>query len=155
MSSRSLGPAAAARLRTLTGREASIFACVCDTVVAPEPLLPPVRHTDAVAYFDRWLGLSPRLNRAGLRALVLVAELSPRLLGFSGRLRTLSPAQRALALEAAERLHQPRARELVRLVKGVACLCYYGDDGVMLGLGYDAEANLRRGRELRVAEGRP
>ena len=40
------------RLESLTPREASIFACVCDTVVAPEPVLPPVRDTDAVAFFD-------------------------------------------------------------------------------------------------------
>ena len=44
------------------------FACVCDTVVAPEPALPAVRDTDAVASFDRWLAVSPRLNRLGLRA---------------------------------------------------------------------------------------
>ena len=142
-------------LRTLSPREASIFACVCDTVVAPGTLLPPVRETDAVAHFDRWLALSPRLNRAGLRALVVAAELAPRLLGFRRRLRGLAPHERARALEAAERLRQPRARELVRLVKGLATLCYYGDDGVMLRLGYDADANLRRGRALRAAEGRP
>jgi len=37
----------------------------------------------------------------------------------------------------------------------VAQLAYYGDDAVMLRLGYDAEANLQRGRELRAKEGRP
>ena len=132
-----------------------MFACVCDTVVAPQPLLPPVSHTDAVAYFDRWLELSPRLNRAGLRALVIAAELCPPLLGFRGRLRVLGRAERARALDTLEAVRQPRVRELVRLVKGIATLCYYGDDDVMLRLGYDAEANLRRGRELRAAEGRP
>lgn len=132
-----------------------MFACVCDTVVAPGPLLPPVSRTDAVAYFDRWLGLSPRLNRAGLRALVVAAELCPWLLGFRGRLRALDPEERARALQVLEGVRQPRIRELVRLVKGVATLCYYGDDRVMLRLGYDAEANLTRGRELRLAEGRP
>jgi len=54
-----------------------------------------------------------------------------------------------------ERVGEPRVRELVRLFKGVACLSYYGDDAVMLQLGYDADANVRRGRELRAREGRP
>ena len=60
---------------TLSRREASIFACVCDTVVAPEPLLPPVRETDAVQFLDRWLAAAPRLNRIGLRAPFYAAEL--------------------------------------------------------------------------------
>ena len=63
------GGAAVVKLATLSRREASIFACVCDTVVAPEPLLPPVRETDAVQFLDRWLAAAPRLNRIGLRAL--------------------------------------------------------------------------------------
>jgi hypothetical protein len=142
-------------LLVLSPREASIFACVCDTVVAPEPLLPPVRTTDAVTFFDRWLVLSPRRNRAGLRALLYAAELAPRLLGFRARLRALAEADRALVLEALERVGEPRVRELVRLFKGVACLSYYGDDAVMLQLGYDADANVRRARELRARERRP
>jgi hypothetical protein len=137
-------------LSTLSPREASIFACVCDTVVAPEPVLPAVRDTDAVASFDRWLAVSPRLNRLGLRAVLYAAELAPRLLGFRGRLRALPEPERARLLGALERAGEPRVRELVRLVKGIACLSYYGDDGVMLRLGYDAEANARRGRELRA-----
>jgi hypothetical protein len=139
-------------LLVLSPREASIFACVCDTVVAPEPVLPAVRDTDAVAFFDRWLVLSPRLNRAGLRALLYAAELAPRLLGFRDRLRGLAERDRARVLEALERAGEPRVRELVRLVKGIACLSYYGDDAVMLRLGYDAEANMNRARELRGRE---
>lgn len=137
-------------LSALSPREASIFACVCDTVVAPEPVLPAVRDTDAVASFDRWLAVSPRLNRLGLRAVLYAAELAPRLLGFSARLRALPEPERARLLGALESAGERRVRELVRLVKGIACLSYYGDDGVMLRLGYDAEANARRGRELRA-----
>ena len=44
-----------AELRALSGREASIFACVTDTVVAPADGLPPVRDTDAVRFFDERL----------------------------------------------------------------------------------------------------
>jgi hypothetical protein len=137
-------------LSALSPREASIFACVCDTVVAPEPVLPAVRDTDAVASFDRWLAVSPRLNRLGLRAVLYAAELAPRLLGFRARLRALPEPERARLLGALEHAAGQRVRELVRLVKGIACLSYYGDDGVMLRLGYDAEANARRGRELRA-----
>jgi hypothetical protein len=143
------------RLETLTPREASIFACICDTVVAPEPALPPVRKTDAVEFLDRWLARAPRLNRVGLRALLYASELSPRLVGLPARLRRLSEADRARALTALEGLRSRPARQVVKAVKGVAFLSYYGDDGVMLGLGYDAGANVARGRELRALEGRP
>ena len=138
----------------MSPREASIFACVCDTVVAPEPVLPPVRETDAVVFFDDWLARSSRLNRAGLRALLYVAELSPRALGLGERLRRLSGAERGRALEAAEH-GPPRVRQLVKALKGVAFLSYYGDDAVLRQLGYDAGERVRRGGELRVAEGRP
>lgn len=139
----------------MTAREASIFACVVDTVVAPEPLLPPVRDTDAAAFLERWLASSPRLNRISLRALLHAAELCPRALGLHGRLRRLSGADRARLLERLERHRISAIRALVRLVKQIACLSYYGDDAVMLRLGYDAEANMRRGRGLRAAERRP
>jgi hypothetical protein len=143
------------KLTTLSPREASIFACVCDTVVAPEPALPPVRDTDAVESLDRWLARAPRLNRAGLRLLLYAAELSPRLLGQGTRLRRLSEPDRARALDAVEGIRSRQVREIVRALKGVACLCYYGDDAVMRRLGYDAGANVARGRELRALEGRP
>lgn len=142
-------------LRVLTPREASIFACVTETLVAPEPLLPRVRDTAAVASFDNWLWHSPPLNRAGLRALILLVELAPRLMGFGARLRRLSPAERAAVVAKAERSGPAAVRGLVRLIKGLTCLSYYGDDAVMRRLGYDADAVLRRGRELRAAEGRP
>ena len=142
-------------LTALTPREASIFACICDTAVAPEPVLPGVNETDAVGSFDSWLAQAPRPNRLGFRALLYLAELSPRVLGQRGRLRALDPGARARALERAEALRLPQLRQLVKLVKGVAFLSYYGDDGVMRRLGYDADANVRRARELRVKEGRP
>ena len=44
---------------------------------------------------------------------------------------------------------------MLKLVKGAAYLSYYGDDGVMRRIGYDADANVRRGRQLRRLEGRP
>jgi hypothetical protein len=141
-------------LEVLSPREASIFACVCDTVVAPEPLLPPVRATDAVESFDRLLAASPALNRIGLRALIHAAELAPLAVGGRTRLRRLDGAARADALARLESARPAAARELVKLVKGLACLSYYGDDGVMGRLGYDADERIARGRALRAAEGR-
>ena len=50
-------------------REASMFACIADTVVAPAEGLPPLRRTDAVAAFAACLAAAPAPNRALLRAL--------------------------------------------------------------------------------------
>jgi hypothetical protein len=142
-------------LRALTPREASIFACVCDAVVAPEPLLPPVRETDAVAFFDDWMARSPALSRIGMRVLLYALELSPLALGARTRLRRLDRDARARWLRAVERAPNAQARLVAKLVKGAAQFSYYGDDGVLARCGYDADANVRRGRELRIAEGRP
>ena len=142
-------------LTSLSPREASIFACATDVIVAPEPLLPAVRHTDTVAAFDNWLAHSPALNRLGLRGLLYAIELSPWLTGQRQRLRQLDRVERSVALRAAERAGPAIWRGLFKLVKGLCTMCYYGDLEVMRGLGYDAEANARRGRELRAREGRP
>ena len=144
-----------APLAVLTPREASIFACLADTVVAPEPVLPPVRETDAVEFFDRWMERSPRLNRSALRALLYVLELAPRVLGFGARLRRLPPDRRAQFLRSIEQNRIPQLRQLAKLMQGFGQLAYYGDDRVMLRIGYDADANLARGRELRARDGRP
>ena len=138
-------------LQVLTPREASIFACLCDTVVAPEPVLPPVRETDAVQSFDRMLAASPRLNRIALRTLLYAVECAPRALGRGQRLRRLATGERAELLATLEQ----RDGALLKLVKGLACLSYYGDEAVMRRLGYDPDARVRRGRELRAREGRP
>jgi hypothetical protein len=124
-------------------------------VVAPGAGLPPVNGTDAVAFFDFWLDRAPRLNRVVLKGLLYAVELAPLLLGFRGRLRALPEARRARALHAIERARSPRVRQLAKLLKGVAFLSYYGDDGIMRRLGYDADERVRTGRALRLAEGRP
>jgi hypothetical protein len=140
------------RLAALSPREASIFACICDTVVAPEPVLPPVAATDAVEGFDRMLAAAPAINRAALRALLYAGEIAPLATGRRRRLRRLSPEERGAVLTT---LEAGRGREIVRLLKGLACLSYYSDDGVMRRLGYDAEERVQAGRRLRAAEGRP
>jgi hypothetical protein len=128
---------------------------MCDTVVAPEPALPAVRDTDAVASFDALLARSPRANRIALRMALHASEMTPRALGLGGRLRQLSEADRARALATAERARSPQLRQLVKALKSLMFMSYYGDDRVMLQLGYDAEARVARGRELRTKEARP
>lgn len=143
------------RLQVLSPREASIFACLVDAVVAPEPVLPAVKHTDAAFFFDRWMAASPRLNALAMRVLLYVIELMPRALGYDARLRRLPLAERVRYLKAVERNPSAQVRQLNRLVKGAAFLAYYGDDDVMRRIGYDADANVARGRELRIRDGRP
>jgi hypothetical protein len=142
-------------VKALSAREASIFACFTDAVVAPEPLLPPVRDTDAVEFFDDWMARSPRLNRAGMRSFLYLLELSPLVTGAGKRLRRLDRDARAKWLRAIERAPRAELRLVFKLMKGAAQLSYWGDDALMLHVGYDADANVRRGRELRVKEGRP
>ncbi len=139
----------------MSRREASIFACLIDAVVAPAAPLPPVHHTDAVAFLDRWLARSPGPQRAGLRAVIHAVEIGPLLSGFSHRMRRLAPAQRLRYVRRLERAPLPPLRQIAKLVNGMATLAYYGDDAVMRLLGYDADANLARGRELRERDGRP
>ena len=143
------------RLRALTPREASIFASLCDAFVAPEPVLPPVRETDAVAFFDDWMARAPALNRLGMRGLLYALELSPLATGEGTRLRRLDRDARTRWLRAIECVRSARLRLAAKLVKGAAQLAYYGDDQVAARCGYDPEANVRRGRELRIAQGRP
>jgi hypothetical protein len=142
-------------VKALTAREASIFACFTDTVVAPEPVLPPVRETDAVDFFDDWMAHSPRFNRLGMRGVLYVLEVSPWLTGARARLRQLDRPARARWVTAIEHARRPELKLVYKLLKGAAQLAYWGDDRLMLTAGYDADANVRRGRELRAREGRP
>jgi hypothetical protein len=136
---------------TLSRVEARVLGCLLEVVVAPAGDLPPPRRTDAVAAFDRMLAHLPALNRAGLRGLLWALELGPLLELPRRRLTRLSPARRVAYVGRFERGPAGRAAEaLVTLVK----LAYYGDVGVMAGLGYDPQAVVARARALRTAEGR-
>src|SRR4051812_37772327 len=139
----------------LAPREASIFACFVDTVAAPEPLLPPVADTDCAFAFDRWMAASPAINARGMRALLLAVEMMPLAMGYGQRFRRLSTDARARFVKAIERSPSRQLRQLTKVLKGVAFLSYYGDDSVMRRVGYDAGANVERGRALRLRDGRP
>lgn len=128
-------------MTVLSPREASIFACVADTLLAPAPPLPPIGQTDAVGAFDAWLTRAPRINRMGLRALLLALEISPRLTHARTRWRRLAPPARLALLE---RLAQrPGGRVLVEALRASAAVSYYGDAQVSALLGYVPKAQRR------------
>ena len=103
-------------------RESRAVAALVDAVAAPEPPLPPVRDTDAVASFARWLAYAPQPNRAALRA-TLLALAAAR---FAHR-------SRAGRLALLRRLgHSPLAEGL----RATAAVSYYGDAGVLRALGH-------------------
>ena len=129
-------------LAVLSRREASIFAAFADAVAMPVPPRPGVALTDAVAGFDGWLARAPRLNRIALRA---------SLLGLGLRLRGLDRGERAASLGRLGGSRVPLVPQLLDALRTSAAAAYYGDDGVMRGLGYDAGERVRRGREVRAA----
>jgi hypothetical protein len=135
----------------VTAREANVFACLVEAVVAPAAPLPALARTDAVAFLDGYLAASPAVNRAGLRALLHALEVGPRALRFGGRFRQLDPAARASYLA---RLQRTPAGRGFQALEAVAKLAYYGDDGAMRTLGYDPDAVVERGRALRRDEAR-
>lgn len=139
----------------MTRREIAIFTAFADTVIAPAPALPVVNETDAARALDAWLGHAPRLNAAAVRAALTALDLAPLALGFRQRLRKLPPDQRTRYLRTLEKSPKPVIQQATKALKSIAFLTYYGDDGIMRGLGYDADANVARGRALRAAEGRP
>ena len=100
----------------MSRRERDIFTCLVDTVVAPAPPLPPVRETDAVAGFERWLAAGPRANRVAIRGLLLA-------LG-AARLRRRTAPERIAILRRAP-------RELVEPLRAIAAMSYYGDARVL------------------------
>src|SRR4051794_2505831 len=115
------------QLTTISGREASIFACLTDTMVAPEDPLPAVAATDAVEAFDTWLARSPAVNRLGLRSLLYALELAPLAFGQPQRLRRLTPSQRAAFVDA---LSSSPLGPVVTVMRSMGQFSYYGDDNV-------------------------
>lgn len=143
------------RFHTITRREASIFACAVDALLAPEPDLPAVSTTSTATGFDDWLAASPTINRRAVRAGLYVLELAPRLSGYGGRFRQLDPSMRREFLSPSDRHRPIWIAALVDTLRMLTAAVYYGDDSVARSLGYDADARVNRGRELRAQEDRP
>jgi len=132
-------------------RERQIFVAFTDTVVAPDPVLPPVESTDAVRFFESWLERAPKVNAIALRAALRLLDMAT-VVSHRRRFHKLPEQDRAAVLRSMEK---GRIRQAAKALKGISFLCYYGDDYLMKRLGYDADANVARARELRTAEGRP
>lgn len=136
-------------LQVLRPREASIFAAFADTVVAPVAPLPQVRATDTAFAMDANLAAAPPVNRYALRGALLALEVLPRVLrGHGGRrFRRLDGAGRTAVLATLER--GPLAA-VVKPLRTLAHLSYYGDPGVMRLIGYDADAVVARAAAARA-----
>lgn len=141
--------------KVISPREASIFACIAETVLTPQPKLPPVIETNAIEFFDSYLAYSPKSNRAAYRVMVLASELAPRLTGYGARLRMLDSESRGRFFENWSSSSVPQLRAVFKLVKTLSAMSYYGDKKVLKICGYDSEANVARGRALRKKENRP
>ena len=144
-----------APLTILSSREASIFACVVDTLMAPEDPLPAVHKTSTVVALDQWLQVSPSLNRWAIRSALYLVEAAPRVIGRGGRLRQLNRSARLELVSDLESAGPIAARRLIALLRALAAITYYSDDLIAMQLGYGADIRLARGRELRAAESRP
>jgi hypothetical protein len=138
-------------MSAVSPREANVFACLVDTIVAPGGSLPGLAQTDALEFLDGYLAASPRPNRAGVRALLHALEVGPRTLGYGARLRQLPRERR---LEFLDTVARSRAGAALQGLEVMAKMAYYGDDGVMRTLGYDPDAVVERAREIRMAEAR-
>jgi hypothetical protein len=105
----------------MTARERANFTRVVEALVAPVPPLPPASETDATDAFERSLAAGPRLNELALRAAFLLVGAGLR------------------------------REQLLKLVRSLAHLHYYGDESVMRLLGYDPAAVVARAAEVRRA----
>lgn len=124
-------------------REVSVLAALIDAVVAPEPPLPPLGETDALAAFAGWLDNAPAPNRAAVRAALLALELAPGRKRFSA----LDRAERLRVLQALDRRASLRAAS--KALRSAAAVSYYGDAGVLHAIGHDPAARVREARARR------
>jgi len=116
-------------------REARIFSCLADTLLAPRAPLPPVDDTDAVQAFGDWLARFPVAAQLGIRVLLLGLELGPRLRGRPWH--ALEPAQRLATVERIEASSGTGAA-LVAALRSATGAAYYGDRRVAQVVGYVA-----------------
>jgi hypothetical protein len=142
-------------LKALRPREAAVFAGLADAYCRPQPELPPVPETDAVAFIDALAASSRPLNRIAFKLILRGVDLTPRLSGQRARFTALGAERRAQFVQSLERSRWTLVQTLSRLLKTLTVMAYYGDPRVLGQIGYDADANLARARDLRTREGRP
>jgi hypothetical protein len=149
------GDSGSGGLEAISGREASIYACLVDAYCDPGDRLPPVSETGAVAFLDQWVARSPRLNATALRSLLYACELAPLAAGYGHRFRRLDREHRLEFVQGMERSPLGALRAAAKLMKVATSLGYYGDDEVLRRIGYEPDALLERSRSLRAEQGRP
>jgi hypothetical protein len=135
---------------SLRPREREAFEALTDTFCGPRASFPSVVDTDATTFIERLAGNSPLQNRIGFRLLLRLVDVGPRLRGFGARFSDLPPARRAEFLHGLDKSRWLVLRVGARLLKTLSVMAYYGDAGVLRAIGYDAEWNMQRGRELRA-----
>jgi hypothetical protein len=135
----------------MTRRELATLGCLIEWAVSPEPPLPAVAETDAVAAFARNFAVGSRPERLGLRIVLAALELLPFMAGEHRRLVRLPVPRQAGILG---RLERGGTAPLASALAALAQLSYYGDLGVMRTLGYDPDQVRARGRAIRDTEAR-
>jgi hypothetical protein len=141
--------------KSLRPREAAVFASLTEAYCRPEPAFPRLAMTDTVAFIDAFGARSRRLNRIGFRVILWVVELAPLVRGYGATFTRLAADRQAQFVRGLDRSRWQLLQVGFRLLKTLAVMSYYGDAGVLRAIGYDAEANVARGRALRRSEGRP
>jgi hypothetical protein len=142
-------------LKALRPREAAVFAGLTDAYCRPQPELPPVLETDAVAFIDALTAASRRLNRVGFKLILWAIELAPLASAERRRFTALDSGRRAQLVQSIDNSRWVALRTLSKLLKTLTVMAYYGDPAVLRAIGYDAGANVARARELRAREARP
>jgi hypothetical protein len=142
-------------LRALKPREAEIFAAIADSYCSPEPTLPPVRQTTAIAFVDDLAARSSRVNRIGFRLILRIVDLVPLVRGYRARFTGLAAERRTEFVHSLDSSRWSIVRVLGRLLKTIAVMSYYGDERVLRSTGFDPHALVARGQALRKKEKRP
>jgi hypothetical protein len=142
-------------LISLRPREAAVLVALVEAYCRPEPVLPPVEGTDAVAFVDRFAADSRFLNRTVFKAMLRAIDLAPFVAGERKRFTRLDPDRRARFVNGLDGSRFQLLPILSKLLKTLTLMSYYGDLGVLRAAGYDPQANVERGRALRAKEGRP
>jgi hypothetical protein len=142
-------------LTALRPREAAVLEALVDAYCRPEPTLPAVVSTDAVAFVDRFAADSRFLNRTVFKVMLRAIDLAPFVTGERRRFTGLDPDRRARFLNRLDRSRFQLLPIVSKLLKTLTFMSYYGDLGVLRATGYDPRANVERGRALRAKEGRP
>jgi hypothetical protein len=142
-------------LKALKPREAEIFAGLADSYCSPEPALPPVAQTTAIAFVDDLAARSSRVNRIGFRLILRIVDLVPLVRGYRARFTSLAATRRTEFVRSLDCSRWSIVRILGRLLKTIAVMSYYGDERVLRSTGFDPHAIIARGQALRREEQRP